>query len=351
MPWKSETARRAAIRTIRRRRLPEVPAPGPSLRRLGRLLTARLSQLVTGRLLAARLSQLVTGGGRYPGQPAAGGRLAELVGSGRTAAVPGPAAPAGPPLLLRTFCHELRSPIESLRALTRALAEEPARLSADERREVAELAQEQVAHLACLWRRTTSVLQSLAEPVDRPVPLSQVLPVALAAGTPHRLTVRLSHGAGDRLVPAHRVRQILVNLVDNALRHGPADGRVRVSASVCAGRLVLVVADEGRSCRAVLAALHRSAPPPGLSGLGLWIVRQLVAAEGGTITALRTTRGLAVRVDLPATRRRRSAAGAAADTAAGTIPDTAAGTIPGAAAGSAAGTPFGVAGRPAGAAG
>ncbi|WP_331210559.1 sensor histidine kinase [Plantactinospora veratri] len=212
-------------------------------------------------------------------------------------------APGSQTLLLRMFCHELRSPIESLRSLTRALAQETSALGPAQRRGLVALAQEQAAHLAVLWRQAMSVTQSLAEPVDRPVPLRQVLPTAVAAqAPPHRLTVRLSRGAGGRLVHAHRIRQILANLVDNALRHGPPEGRVRVSASVRAGALVLVVADEGRSCRPLLTALDRTAPPPGVSGLGLWIVRHLVAAEGGTITAYRTTDGTAVRVSLPAPR-------------------------------------------------
>ncbi|AVT41678.1 sensor histidine kinase [Plantactinospora sp. BB1] len=230
----------------------------------------------------------------------------ELPTAGSVSAAPeetGAPAAGSETLLLRMFCHELRSPIESLRSLTRALAEESVPLDPTQRHGLAALAQEQAAHLAVLCRQATSVTQSLAEPVDRPVPLSQVLPTAVAAqAPPHRLTVRLSRGAGARLVPAHRIRQILANLVDNALRHGPPEGHVRVSASVRAGALVLVVADEGRSCRALLAALARTAPPPGVSGLGLWIVRQLVAAEGGTITAYRTTGGTAVRVSLPAPR-------------------------------------------------
>ncbi|MGI5149764.1 sensor histidine kinase [Plantactinospora sp. CA-294935] len=247
----------------------------------------------------------------------AGGRISRQVWEsaspgGGTPEFSRPPAPGGHTLLLRMFCHELRSPIESLRSLTRALTEDSGTLSPDERRGMATLAREQAAHLTDLWRQVVSMTQSLAEPVDRLVPLSQVLPTALPAGAPPRLTVRLSRGAGGRLVPAHRVRQILLNLVDNALRHGPAGGRVRVSASVRAGFLVLVVADEGRSCRPLLAALRRAAPPPGISGLGLWIVRHLVAAEGGTITVCRAAQGIAVRVSLPARRCRSGTGGAGA---------------------------------------
>ncbi|WP_428966157.1 sensor histidine kinase [Micromonospora fluostatini] len=203
-------------------------------------------------------------------------------------------------LLLRTLCHELRSPIESLRSSTAVLASEPGTLSPAHRREVAALAQEQAVFLEGLLRRAVSTMQGLAEPVDEQVPLCHVLPVAVAGHAAHRVTLRLSGGARGRLVHAHRVRQIIGNLVDNALRHGPADGRVQVSASVRGRALVLVVTDQGESCRPLLAALRRTAPPPGITGLGLWIVRRLVAAEGGTITAFGGVPGVAVRVVLPA---------------------------------------------------
>ncbi|GIG88714.1 sensor histidine kinase [Plantactinospora endophytica] len=285
MPVRQQTTHLAGIRTRRARR------PGavhPGRRPSGVVGTARLSRFADGRVVRRVWDSIDP---RY-----------------RPAEPPRFSAGDEQSLLLRMFCHELRTPIESLRALTRALAEEPQPLGPAGRRDIAALAQEHATHLADLWQQTVSVVRSLAEPVDRPVPLRQVLPIATATAPPHRLTVRLSRNAGDRLVPAHRVRQILVNLVGNALRHGPPDGRVRVCASVRAGLLVLTVADQGRSCGPLLAALRRSAPPPGIGGLGLWIVRHLVAAEHGTITAYRSTDGIAVRVCLPAPHRRTRAA-------------------------------------------
>jgi two-component system OmpR family sensor kinase len=202
-------------------------------------------------------------------------------------------------LLLRMLCHESRSAIESLRALTGALAADRGTLGPARRREVAALAQRQAMFLDGLLRRTVSTMRGLAEPVDESVPLCRVLPGALPGEAAHRLTVRLSGDAAGRPVRGDRVRQIIVNLVENALRHGPADGRVELSASVRSGALVLTVTDEGVGADVVSAALGRAAPPPGISGLGLWIVRCLVAAEGGTITAYGHTGGTAVRAVLP----------------------------------------------------
>ncbi|MBM0279800.1 sensor histidine kinase, partial [Micromonospora tarensis] len=101
-------------------------------------------------------------------------------------------------------------------------------------------------------------------------------------------------------VPAGRTRQVLVNLVENALRHGPPEGQVGLYATVRNPGLSILVTNEGRVDDALLAALRRPTPAVGMSGLGLWIVRQLVATDGGALRVHRLRpRGLAVEVLLP----------------------------------------------------
>jgi len=89
-------------------------------------------------------------------------------------------------------------------------------------------------------------------------------------------------------VDADRFRQVLRNLVENALRHGPEAGRVRVRLS--AGRCE--VEDEGpglpeEEARRVFDRFYRMDPSrsraSGGAGLGLAICRQLVRAWGGEI--------------------------------------------------------------------
>ncbi|RKR90297.1 histidine kinase/DNA gyrase B/HSP90-like ATPase [Micromonospora pisi] len=218
-----------------------------------------------------------------------------------TAGAPAGAQDGVDPVLLRVLCHELRSPITALMSLTRALAEQPERLGEPDRQAMLLLARDQASHLDGVWRQAARLVQDLTTtPADVRVRLRRILPAVLATAPPERVWVRVSPAAGDRLVAGQRVRQILINLVDNALRHGPPDGRVWISASLRSNDLVLVVADQGRSCTALRAALRRSTAPPGMSGLGLWIVRQFVAVEGGTVVAYRLrSRGVAVEVRLP----------------------------------------------------
>ena len=92
-----------------------------------------------------------------------------------------------------------------------------------------------------------------------------------------------------------RLEQVLANLLDNALRHTPAGGRVVVSASRDATAAVISVADDGEGIppghlTAVFDRFHRVDPSRvstdgGGSGLGLTIARAIVTDHGGTLEA------------------------------------------------------------------
>jgi signal transduction histidine kinase len=118
------------------------------------------------------------------------------------------------------------------------------------------------------------------------------------------LSADLSAAALAWPVHARHTRQVLINLLGNAFRHGVPGGPVRLLGNVRGRRLRLVVANAGRFSRDLGAALRRPDPPPGEKGLGLWVVRQAVAANGGTVRARARHRGRAVEVEvrLPALR-------------------------------------------------
>ncbi len=111
-----------------------------------------------------------------------------------------------------------------------------------------------------------------------------------------------------------RVRQVVSNLVANAIRHSPADGTVTVDVQV-AGEgsergVVIEVGDEGDGIAPddllrVFERFYRADPSrtraTGGSGLGLAIVQQLVEAHGGMVAARnRADRGAVFTVWLPA---------------------------------------------------
>ncbi|MEU5781775.1 sensor histidine kinase [Micromonospora lupini] len=220
----------------------------------------------------------------------------------------GPGAGAEPPagvdagLLLRVLCHEFRTPVSALTSLTRALADERRTLTGADRRAIIELARDQAAHLQGLLRDATAGAGVLAPtaPPEATVPLAGILREVAALVPAGRRRARATRRAGSWPVPAGRTRQVLVNLVENALRHGPAGGHVGIYAALRGPGLSIVVTDEGRVDEALLVALRRPAPVAGMSGLGLWIVRRLVAVDGGVLRAHRLRpRGVALEVLLP----------------------------------------------------
>lgn len=103
------------------------------------------------------------------------------------------------------------------------------------------------------------------------------------------------------------LRSLITNLVDNAIRHTPARGRVDVSLQAVGSRACLLISDTGCGIaadrrQAVFERFVREGEADATgTGLGLAIVRQEVERHGGSI-ALEdgvSGRGLAVRVLLP----------------------------------------------------
>lgn len=125
--------------------------------------------------------------------------------------------------------------------------------------------------------------------------------------------VRLSIGSTPAvaLVDAERLRQILLILLDNALRHTPRGGEIRLDATPRNGSIRLAVADTGEG----IPPEHLSrlfdrfyvvdgARRRGGSGLGLSIARALVTAQRGTISITsKVGAGTRVEVTIPQASR------------------------------------------------
>ncbi|MEO6091381.1 MAG: HAMP domain-containing sensor histidine kinase [Umezawaea sp.] len=129
--------------------------------------------------------------------------------------------------------------------------------------------------------------------------------------------VTLTGPGGDPVGPAPvlgdeaRLRQVVTNLVGNAVRHTPAGTAVRVGVGTVDGCGVIEVADEGPGLtreqadrvfeRFYRADSSRSRADGGGAGLGLAIARSLVLAQGGRLAVTATPgAGAVFTVVLPA---------------------------------------------------
>jgi signal transduction histidine kinase len=103
------------------------------------------------------------------------------------------------------------------------------------------------------------------------------------------LTPGLPRVEGDRA----RLKQVVLNLLDNAIKYTPPDGAITVSAHAGDGKLVCAVQDSGEGIppddlpyifdKLYRARRTRGRPVEG-SGLGLSIAQQIIRAHGGDIT-------------------------------------------------------------------
>jgi len=117
---------------------------------------------------------------------------------------------------------------------------------------------------------------------------------ARARATGVTLSVAVDPDAATLTADPQSIRQILTNLVDNALRYTPAGGRVTVAAHRDGRVTVLEVRDTGSGIPAehlprLFERFYRVDPSrsraDGGTGLGLAIVKHLVEAHGGTSSA------------------------------------------------------------------
>ncbi len=104
---------------------------------------------------------------------------------------------------------------------------------------------------------------------------------------------------------AEKVQRVLFNLIQNAIRHTPADGSVTVRARAARGGVEVEVADDGEGIAAadgarVFEAFYRGDDARGEegAGLGLAISRAIVEAHGGKIWLENASPGTRVRFTL-----------------------------------------------------
>jgi two-component system sensor histidine kinase ChvG len=211
--------------------------------------------------------------------------------------------------------HELRNPLASIRNATEMLAEvnDPA-----DRRRFVQMIEQEVARMEKLLSgvREISVIDArLAREEHAPLELGALLGKIVDGfrmREGERVRFELTAPDAPLIVDASedRLIQVFENVLDNAASFSPAGGVVRVSASAIDGQAVTRVEDEGPGISdahigRIFDRFFTYRPPSARrdsrhAGLGLAIVRAIVAGYGGTVTGANGERGAVFEVRLPA---------------------------------------------------
>ncbi len=198
-----------------------------------------------------------------------------------------------------TVSHELRTPLTSIYGFAETLLRADTTFGEDDRATFvryiateAERLTRLVDGLLSATRLEAGAVQLALGPVDVPGLAREVATAARGRSDRHRVKLVVPAQPVYALADQDRVRQVLINLVDNAIKYSPSGGEVKVQARG-RGKLVEVrVSDQGIGIseldqRNLFRKFFRvdASQRGGIRGvgLGLFLVRGFVAAMGGRI--------------------------------------------------------------------
>jgi hypothetical protein len=231
--------------------------------------------------------------------------------------------------LVTTVAHELRSPLTSVKGFTATLLAKWGRFTDDQKRVMLETVNADadrvtrlITELLDVSRIESGRMEIHRELVNIPERVERIVAGRVAAGEPaDRFRAVVTGELPETWLDADKVDQILGNLVENAIRHGagtvtvvvePVDavaargtsradaapgapGGLRAVYPVGGPAVAVSVRDEGDGIAPELVPrIFRQfwrTKRRGGAGLGLFIVKGLVEAHGGTITVQRAPGG------------------------------------------------------------
>jgi PAS domain S-box-containing protein len=201
--------------------------------------------------------------------------------------------------LLSTVSHELRTPLASIKGFATTLLRQDVQWDEASRREFLSIIDEEsdrltelISNLLDMSRVEAGELRVEPEPIDLVSIIQETAAAFQVMTSEHQFVVDQPSHLPQVLADPRRIRQVLRNLVENAVKYSPAGGAVTISAQARTGQVQISVADHGigieqKDLNHVFDRFYQvdsaSTRKVGGSGLGLAICKAIVQAHNGRI--------------------------------------------------------------------
>jgi PAS domain S-box-containing protein len=200
--------------------------------------------------------------------------------------------------LVATISHELRTPMSAVYGAAKTLLREDVEFSAERRQQLLEMIATQAARLSQITEEVllTSRLDRGDLPVEaEPVDVAGIVSETVEAIRPQlpdsaEIEIEIPEDVGAASGDRDRIQQVLVNLLDNAVKYGA--NPVKIHAYRTDDLIRICVADAGPGIALsdqprIFEKFYRADPQlarsPGGTGLGLYISRELAQRMGGRL--------------------------------------------------------------------
>jgi PAS domain S-box-containing protein len=200
---------------------------------------------------------------------------------------------------LSVISHELQTPIAIIKGYAGLFADADTEIKPEQVREKMQIIQEESERLSKLVdnllyasRLQAGGIELGRAPVDMPSLIKRVVQKMKGVSKQHSLQVRLPEELPAVLADYDKIQQVLVNLIENAIKYSPKGGSIVIEAEPTSTEVVVSVTDQGigvptserqRIFDRFSRLDSRYVRERKGAGLGLYICKAIIEAHGGRI--------------------------------------------------------------------
>lgn len=199
---------------------------------------------------------------------------------------------------ISSISHELRTPLTSIKGWSETLKEsEPTEDDEELKLGLSIISKETerlsglVEDLLDFSKLSAQTMELHTEPLDLIGPVVETVNQLAVREDGMKVKLMAAYGAGPIMVigDMNRLKQVIINLIDNAFKFTPEGGTVRVSTAVESDYATVTVSDTGSGIEAedlphVAEKFYKASNSRGGSGLGLAICKEIIELHGGDMT-------------------------------------------------------------------